>query len=127
GSGSPVVRNPQGVALDGENTVNDSPTGATLPLPSGDGYPGGNFFDTFIINTTPPAVVSGSLKLAPTSDTNIAGDNITSSSLPSFNGSISEPNPNLVPLAGQTAIIDIGIALPVNGQLQTFFDPSQLP
>src|SRR5207302_1537020 len=83
--------------------------------------------DTFIINTTPPAVVSGSLKLAPTSDTNIVGDNITSSTLPTFNGSISEPNPNLVPLAGQTAIIDIGIALPVNGQLQTFFDASQLP
>ena len=55
GSGSQVLPNPQGLALDGENTVNDSPDGAQLPLPSGDGFPGGNFYDTFIINTTPPS------------------------------------------------------------------------
>ena len=126
GNGSPVITNRQGVALDGENTVNDSPTGATLPLPSGDGNPGGNFFDTFIINTTPPSLVPGSLKLDPASDTNIQGDNITSSTLPTFDGTISESNPTLVPLAGQSAIIDIGVAVLVNGAVQIFFDPSQL-
>ena len=63
GSGSPVLTNPQGVALDGENTVGGTSTGAQLALPSGNGYPGGNFFDSFIINTTPPAVLPGSLKM----------------------------------------------------------------
>ena len=77
GSGSPVITNPQGIALDGENTVGDTPTGAQLALPSGNGYPGGNFFDSFIINTTPPSVLAGSLKMDPASDTNIVGDNIT--------------------------------------------------
>ena len=55
GSGSPVITNPQGVALDGENTTGGTSTEAQLALPSGNGYPGGNFFDSFIINTTPPA------------------------------------------------------------------------
>ncbi len=127
GSGSPVITSPQGIALDGENTVGDSPTGAQLALPSGNGYPGGNFFDSFIINTTPPAVLAGSLHLDPASDTNIVGDDITSSTLPTFDGTISEPNAQLVPLAGQTAIVDIGIAVLVNGVLTTYFDPSLLP
>ena len=64
GNGSQVLTNSQGLALDGENTVNDSPDGAQLPLPSGDGFPGGNFYDTFIINTTLPIVKSGSFELA---------------------------------------------------------------
>ena len=127
GSGSPVITSPQGIAMDGENTVADSPTGAQLALPSGNGYPGGNFFDSFIINTTPPSVLPGSLKLDPASDTNIVGDNITSTTSPTFDGTVSEPNAMLVPLAGQTAILDIGIAVDVNGVLTTFFDPSTLP
>ena len=48
--------------------------------------------------------------LAPASDTNIVGDYVTMTTLPSFVGSITEPNSALVPLAGQTAILDIGIA-----------------
>ncbi|MFI5457180.1 MAG: Ig-like domain-containing protein [Isosphaerales bacterium] len=127
GSGSPVLTNPQGVALDGENTVGGTSTGAQLALPSGNGYPGGNFFDSFIINTTPPSVLAGSLKMDPASDTNIVGDNITYSTLPTFDGTVSEPNPQLVPLAGQTAIVDVGIEVVVNGVPTTFFDPSQLP
>ena len=123
GSGSPVIANAQGVALDGENTVGDLPTGAQLALPSGDGYPGGNFYDTFIINTTPPAVLAGSLKMDPASDTNIVGDNVTMSTQPTFDGTISEPNPQLVPLAGQTAILDIGIE--VNGV--TYFNAATAP
>ena len=49
-------------------------------------------------------MLAGSLQLDPASDTNIAGDNITTSTSPTFDGTISEPNPQLVPLAGQTAI-----------------------
>ena len=129
GSGSPVVQNTQGIALDGEDLSNgnDPNTGVQQALPSGNGYPGGNFYDTFIINTTPPVVVPGSLQMSPTSDSNIVGDNITTSSTPTFTGQISEPNPALVQLNGQTAILNIGIALNVNGTVKTFFDPSQLP
>ena len=127
GSGAPVITNQQGVALDGENTVGGTSTGAQLALPSGNGYPGGNFFDSFFINTTPPSVEKGSLAMAAASDTNIVGDNITSSAQPTFVGTIDEPNPTLVNPAGQTAILDVGIALLVNGVLTTFFDPSQVP
>ena len=127
GSGSPVITNPQGIALDGENTVGGTSTGAQLALPSGNGYPGGNFFDSFIINTTPPSVLAGSLKLDPASDTNIVGDNITSSTSPTFDGTVSEPNPTSCRVAGQTAILDVGIAVLVNGVLTTYFDPTQLP
>ena len=53
GSGSQVIASPQGIALSGENlSDNDDPTsGMQLPLPSGNGLPGGNFYDNFIINT----------------------------------------------------------------------------
>ncbi len=111
GNGSQVLTNPQGLALDGENTVNGSPDGALLPLPSGDGFPGGNFYDNFIINTTPPVVKTGSFQLSPSSDTNIVGDFITTATQPTFIGAITEPNPALVPVSGQTAILDIGVAL----------------
>ena len=63
------------------------------PLPSGNGYPGGNFFDSFIINTTPPAVVAGSLTMDPASDTNIVGDNITTTDLPTFDGTDQRAQP----------------------------------
>ena len=113
GSGSQVIASPQGIALDGENLSNgnDPVTGVQLPLPSGNGLPGGNFYDNFIINTTPPIVTSGTFMLAPSSDTNVVGDYITTVTLPSFVGTITEPNTALVPLAGQTAILDIGIAV----------------
>ena len=129
GSGSPVIQNTQGVALDGEDLSNgDNPTnGSQLALPSGNGYPGGNFYDTFIINTTPPGILKGSLQMSPTSDTNIVGDDITTSAKPTFTGTITEPNPTLVPLAGQTAILNVGIALNINGTIEDFFNASQLP
>src|SRR5208337_4997201 len=112
GSGSQVIASPQGIALSGANlSDNDDPTsGVQLPLPSGNGFPGSNFYDNFIINTTPPIVTSSTFMLAPASDTNIVGDYVTMTTLPSFVGSITEPNSALVPLAGQTAILDIGIA-----------------
>ncbi len=125
GSGSPVIADTQGVALDGENLSNgDNPSSGTqLALPSGNGYPGGNFYDTFIINSTPPALVAGSLAMSAASDSNIVGDDITNSTDPTFTGSITEPNPNLVPLAGQSAIIDVGIS--IDGT--TYYSASQLP
>jgi len=127
GAGSPVIANPQGIALDGQNTVGGLSTGAQLPLPSGTGYPGSNFFDSFIINTTPPLILPGSLEMDPASDTNIVGDDITMTALPTFDGTISEPNGALVPLAGQTVYIDVGVSLLVNGVETTYFDPSKLP
>ncbi len=129
GSGAPVIANTQGIALDGEDLSNgDNPaSGVQQPLPSGNGYPGGNFYDTFIINTVPPSVIPGSLAMSPSSDTNIVGDDITTSASPTFIGTISEPDSALVPLAGQTAILNIGIALDVNGTIETFFNASQLP
>jgi hypothetical protein len=57
GTGSSVISDPQGNALDGENTLNDDPNNPQLPLPSGDGIPGGNFFLTFIVNTSVPVIV----------------------------------------------------------------------
>ncbi len=130
GSGSQVLSSPQGIALDGENLTNnnDPNSGVQLPLPSGDGYPGGNFYDNFIINTTPPIVTKGTFQLDPTSDSNIVGDFVTFTNSPSFIGSITEPNPVLVPLAGQTAIVDIGIAArDANGVLVDYFDPASTP
>jgi hypothetical protein len=127
GNGSQVIRNPQGLALDGENTDNnDSPNGAQLPLPSGDGFPGGNFYLNFIINSTPPSITPNTFKLNPASDTNIVGDFVTTSPSPSFVGTITEPNPTLVPLAGQTAIVDIGFADPTTGVVY-FADSPNIP
>ncbi|MGP0068750.1 MAG: DUF1565 domain-containing protein, partial [Isosphaeraceae bacterium] len=125
GSGSPVIANTQGIALDGENLSNgdDPNSGTQLALPSGNGYPGGNFYDTFIINTTPPSLTKGTLAMSATSDSNIVGDDITNSTDPTFIGTITEPNPTLVPLVGQTAIIDVGLY--IDGT--TYYSASQLP
>ena len=127
GSGSQVLANPQGIALDGENlTNNDDPNRASSsPCPPATAIPGGNFYDTFIINTTPAVVTPGTFQLDPTSDTNIVGDFITFSNLPSFVGSITEPNPLLVP-AGRP---DRDRRYRHRGarrerRRQTFFDPS---
>jgi hypothetical protein len=127
GSGSPVLANPQGIALDGQNTVGGLSTGAQLALPSGTGYPGSNFFDSFIINTTPPLITPGTLKLDPASDTNIVGDNITYSATPTFDGTVEEPNAALVPVAGQTVVLNIGITIDVNGVETTYYNPADLP
>ncbi len=130
GSGSQVIASPQGIALSGANlSDNDDPTsGVQLPLPSGNGFPGGNFYDNFIINTTPPIVNSSTFKLAPASDTNIVGDYVTQAALPSFVGTITEPNAALVPLAGQTAILDVGIAVVTAGVTTVYYaDTPNLP
>jgi hypothetical protein len=54
GNGSQVIRDPQGNAFDGVNTLNDDPNNPQLPLPSGDGTPGSNFFLTFSVSTAIP-------------------------------------------------------------------------
>uniref|UniRef100_UPI00301CE5A3 right-handed parallel beta-helix repeat-containing protein n=1 Tax=Paludisphaera sp. TaxID=2017432 RepID=UPI00301CE5A3 len=130
GSGSEVLSNPQGVALDGENLTNgnDPATGVQRPLPSGNGDPGGNFYSTFIINTVPSQVVPGTFGLSAESDSNIVGDRVTSDTTPTFVGSISNTNTGLVPLGGQTAIVDIGIvSLNGNGDRTTYWSADSAP
>jgi hypothetical protein len=106
GNGSDVIRDPQGNALDAENTAGASPTGAQQALPSGNGIPGGNFFLSFSIDSNPPSVLPGSLRLAPASDTGRPGDNITSSGAPSFTGTIVDVFPPANVLVGQTVFLD---------------------
>ncbi|MFO0910304.1 MAG: hypothetical protein U0794_18500 [Isosphaeraceae bacterium] len=106
GTGSNVIRDPQGNALDGENTVNGDVNGAQLALPSGDGFPGGNFYNTFIINTTSPSLVPNSFVLDPTSDTNIAGDLVTTDNTPTFTGQVNASLSQISPLQGQTVYLD---------------------
>ncbi|MDR3620298.1 MAG: S8 family serine peptidase, partial [Paludisphaera borealis] len=130
GSGSQVIFNPQGVALDGENLTNgdDPATGVQLPLPSGNGYPGGNFYNNFIINTVASSITPGTFQLSPSSDTNVVGDLVTYATTPTFQGAITEPNTALVPLAGQTAVIDIGVVwFDANGNPVGYFDPANTP
>ncbi|OJW22580.1 MAG: hypothetical protein BGO49_00940 [Planctomycetales bacterium 71-10] len=130
GSGSSVLANPQGVALDGENLSNnnDPATGVQQPLPSGNGDPGGNFYSSFIINTVPSQIIPGTFGLSAASDSNVVGDKVTNVTTPTFVGSISNPNTALVPLGGQTAIVDIGIvALNGNGDTTTYWSAATAP
>jgi hypothetical protein len=106
GSGDPVVRNEQGLPLDGESTVNGDPNGAQVQLPSGDGLPGGDFYDTFSLDTLPPQFVSGSIRLAPQSPPDPRpDDNITSNPLPTFTGRITDPS-TFLPLSNHTVYVD---------------------
>lgn len=107
GSGSEVIRDPQGNALDGENTINGDINGALLPLPTGDGFPGGNFYLSFLVNTQSPSLVNRSFTLADSSDSNVIGDKITNNNKPTYTGQVVTPTSAIVPLAGQTAILDI--------------------
>ena len=47
--------------------------------------------------------------MSSTTDSNIVGDDITNVGQPTFVGTITEPNPTLVPLAGQTAMVNVGL------------------
>jgi hypothetical protein len=106
GTGANVLTDPTGNALDGENTVGAGPDGAQLPLPSGNGLPGGNFFLTFTVDTSPPAVVPHTFVLAVQSDTN-RRDGITDINTPSFTGTITDVFPPTNAVAGQTVVLDI--------------------
>lgn len=106
GQGSDVIRNTIGLALDGENTVGSRPDGAQLPLPSGNGIPGGDFFVTFSVDTHPPAIVPGSLQLISQNDLR-PNDNITNVNTPTFSGSITDIPPPLNPLVNQVVVVDV--------------------
>jgi hypothetical protein len=103
GTGTSVIRDTSGNALDGENV---DANGNQLPLPSGDGFPGGNFLLTFTVDTTSPSFIPGSVILDPASDTNIVGDKITSNNKPSFLGQITDTFPPVNPLQNQTIYLE---------------------
>jgi hypothetical protein len=104
GSGSNILRDTQGNALDGENLDTNN---LQKDLPSGDTFPGGNFSLTFTVNTQPSTIVPGTFQLSPSSDSNVSGDNITFNNKPSFTGTITDLNPAINPLAGQIVVIDV--------------------
>ncbi len=106
GTGSNVLTDPQGNALDGINTVGGSANGAQLALPSGNGFPGTNFYDTFIVNTVAPTIAAGSFKLSPGTSTYFPNAPLTNSTTPSFVGTINVAQPDIDPLAGQTVYLD---------------------
>ena len=106
GSGAQVIRDKQGNALDGYNTVGGLPDGTPLPLPSGNGFPGSSFYDTFVINSVAPTVVPNSFYLSPAANTgSVTG--VTKINLPSFVGQIAVTNAALQSVAGQTVVIDV--------------------
>jgi hypothetical protein len=105
GTGSAVIRDNSGLALDGFNL---DASGNQLPLPSGsDNFPGSDFQVTFTIDTHPPAIVPGTFRLDPASDTSGAGLNITNIKKPTFTGTITDSFPPTNFLQGQTVIIDL--------------------
>ncbi len=106
GSGSNVLRDPQGAALDGENTQNDDPNNPQLALPSGDGFPSGNFFLNFTVNTESAQVDPSTFILSALSDTNVR-DFITTNTQPSFTGTITVTKPAINPIQGQIVVVDV--------------------
>ena len=103
GEGGAVIRDPQGNALDGENL---DAAGLPAPLPSGDGFPGGNFVLPFTIDTRAPEVEPGSLRLAQPSDPTLS---ITNQNPPSFSGTVDDAFPPVNPLVGQRVVLDLDI------------------
>ena len=110
GTGSAIIRDTDGLALDG-NTNN-----GTAPLPSGvDDFPGSDFNVSFSIDTNPPTLVAGSFGLAPGTFTTAAvtagaanvGLAITKSNTPTFVGNITDIFPPAMPLLGSQVFVDI--------------------
>ena len=100
GSGSPVIANTQGIALDGENLSNgdDPNTGTDFRCLWATAIR--VVISTTRSSSTPHRRASPRLVRAdPTSDSNIVGDNITNVIQPSFIGSITETYSSLVPVA----------------------------
>jgi hypothetical protein len=104
GEGASVIRDQRGNPLDGENL--DS-TGAQLPLPSGDGFPGGSFQVTFSVDTYPPSIVPGSFLLANPTDVSQPGKQITRASAPDFTGTVFDVPPPTNPLLNQTVTLSV--------------------
>ncbi|MEW4567156.1 S8 family serine peptidase [Tautonia sp. JC769] len=103
GTGGNVIRDRQGNALDGENIATDGLPG---PLPSGDGFPGGNFILPFTIDTRAPEVIPGSFRLDPTNDPTFPVG-ITNVDMPTFVGSVTDLFPPVNPLINQTVVLDV--------------------
>ena len=103
GTGSAVVRDPSGNALDGENL---DANGNQTPLPSGNGFPGGNFQVTFTVDTNSPSIVAGTFSLDPAADSN-RKDGITDTNTPNFQGTITDVFPPTNFLQNQTVHIDV--------------------
>ncbi len=103
GDGADVLRDTSGNALDGENLNN---TGQQRALPSGDGFPGGNFTMTFSINTNSPVVVANTFTLDPATVTG-SRTNVTTNTQPAFIGQVNDVFPPTNPLINQTVVIDV--------------------
>src|SRR5262249_44457775 len=102
GVGSNVIKNSQGLPLDGLNTSDGTANGSQLALPSGaDNIPGSNFYLTFIVDTSKSSIVPGTFFLSPSADSN-KRDGITNTEPLTFQGTITDPNTALEPLGGQT-------------------------
>ena len=110
GTGPAIIRDTDGLALDG-NTNN-----GTAPLPSGvDNFPGSDFNVSFSIDTNPPSLVFGSYNLAPgtfttataTAGAAVAVYDITRTNTPTFVGKISDIFPPAMPLLGSSVFVDI--------------------
>jgi hypothetical protein len=110
GTGNNVIASPTGEAISGVNTLNDDPNNPQLPLPSGDGYPGSNFYLSFTILTIPSSVVPGTVMLSPASDSNPNYPGITNINEPTIVGQITDQFPAIDPLGGQTVEIDVSTA-----------------
>ncbi len=122
GSGSPVLASPQGIALDGENTVGDAPTGAQLRTPVRQRVSRRQFLQTPSSSTprrrrssrvrsssTPPATQTSSATTSPLTPR------------PPSTARSSSPTRNSCRLPGKSAFLDIGIALPNgSGGLTTY-------
>ena len=100
GTGSNVIKNLQGNALDGQNTPNDNPNGVQQALPSGTGTPGSNFYLQFTIDTHAPSIVPGTFMLAPSSVTGSL-PYVTDNNTPSFTGTDHRHLPAGEPAAGR--------------------------
>ena len=101
GTGSSVIKDKTGLALDGF-TAN-----STLPLPSGsDNFPGSDFVLNFTISTHSPTLVPGSFHLATASDTS-GGKSVTKNPTPTFVGTITDVFPPINPLLGDQVFVDI--------------------
>ncbi len=110
GTGPSILRDNNGLALDG-NTNNN-----TAPLPSGvDQFPGSDFSVLFTISTHSPSLVSGTFGLAPGSfktASNTAtppniGAPIVNNNKPTFVGQITDIFPPANPLQGDQVFVDI--------------------
>ena len=128
GSGSPVITNPQGVASGrrehGRRQPDRAPTGASL----GQRLPGRQLL-RLVHHQHHAARGPGRLAHAGPGQRHQhrRRQHHHRRRLPTFDGTVSEPNPTLVPVAGQTAILDIGIAVLVNGVLTTYFTHGRRP